>query len=53
MLVLLKPTVEGYGLKFIANVDETGMHFSHVVQGGICHISGELNAKLYNLLPND
>ena len=55
MLVILKSTGElnSYELKFIANVDEAGMHFSHAVQGGICHSSRKLHAKLYNLLPND
>lgn len=39
MLVLLKPTGEGYELKFIANVDEAGMYFYHAIYGGICHSS--------------
>lgn len=51
MAVLLKPT--GYELKFTAHVNEAGMHFPYAIQGGICHSSRNLDAKLYNLLSKE
>lgn len=51
MVVLLKTT--GYELKFTANVNEAGMHFSSAIQGGICHSSRNLDAKLHNLLSKE